>query len=114
LHRWKPYKRHDIQDKCAMKRAMFISCGVIWFLFGLVVGICSLRYLVGGAGSQDSVAILQIFSPISSGSILIGLVHAVGFFALTVFCLLIGAGLFLHGLVPAESDEHKIEPKKKP
>lgn len=97
-----------------MKRATFIFCGVIWFLFGLFVGICSLRYLVGGAGSQDSAAILQIFSPISSGGVLIGLVHVAGFFALTVFCLLIGVGLFLHGLVPAESDEHKLEPKKKP
>src|ERR1035441_5848539 len=96
-----------------MKRAMFIFCGVTWFVFGLFVGIFSFRYLVGGAGSQDSVAILQIFSPISSGSILVGLVHVVGFFTLTVFCLLIGVGLFLHGLVPAERDEHKLEPDRK-
>jgi hypothetical protein len=97
-----------------MKRAMFIFCGLTWFLFGLFVGICSLRYLVGGAGSQDSVAILQIFSPISAGGVLIGLIHVAGFFALTVFCLLIGAGLFLHGLLPAKPDEHKLGPKKKP
>jgi hypothetical protein len=93
---------------------MFIFCGLTWFLFGLFVGIFSLRYLVGGAGSQDSVTILQIFSPISSGSILVGLVHFVGFFTLTVVCLLIGVGLFLHGLFPAERDEHELEPQTRP
>jgi len=96
-----------------MKRAMFIFCGLTWFLFGLFVGIFSLRYLVGGAGSHDSVAIPQIFSPISSDSILVGLVHVVGFFTLTVFCLLIGVGLFLHGLIPVERDDQKLEPQKK-
>jgi hypothetical protein len=92
-----------------MKRAMFIFCGLTWFLFGLFVGIFSLGYLVCDTGSRDSVEILQIFSPISSGSILVGLVHVVGFFTLAVFCLLIGAGLFLHGLVPAEPNEHKLD-----
>ena len=97
-----------------MKRAMFIFCGLTWFLFGLFAGIFSLRYLAGVVDSQDSVALLQLFGPISSGSVLVGLVHVVGFFALTVFCLLIGVGLFLNGLVPAESDEHKLELQKKP
>ena len=97
-----------------MKRAMYIFCGLAWFLFGLFVGIFSLRNLAGGAGFQDSVAILQIFSPVSSVSILVGLVHVVGFFTLTVFCLLIGVGLFLHGLISAERDGHKFEPQKKP
>jgi hypothetical protein len=92
-----------------MKRAMFIFCGLTWFLFGLFVGIFSLGYLVCDTDSQDSVEILQIFSPISSGSILVGLGHVVEFFTLAVFCLLIGVGLFLHGLVPAEPDEHKPE-----
>ena len=57
---------------------------------------------------------LQIFSPVSSGSILVGLVHIVGLLTLTVFCLLIGVGLFLHGLIPAECDEQKFEPQKEP
>ena len=101
-------------SKRAMKRAMFIFGGLTWFLFGLFVGIFSRRYLAGGAGSQDSIAILQIFSPVSSGGILLSLVHGVGFFSLTVLCLLIGVGLFLHGLIPAERDEHKLEPQNEP
>ena len=97
-----------------MKRAMFIFCGLTWFLFGLFVGFLSLRYLAGGAGSQDSAAILQIFGPVSSSSVLVGLVHVAGLFTLTVFCLLIGVGLFLHGLIPAECDEHGLDSQKKP
>ena len=97
-----------------MKRVMFVFCGLTWFLSGLVVGVFSLSYIAGGAGSQDSVAILRIFSPVSSASILVGLVHAVGFFALTVFCLLIGVGLFFHGLVPHDSGDHKLEPPNSP
>jgi hypothetical protein len=97
-----------------MKRVMFILCGLAWFLFGLCVGVFSLRYLAGSAGSQNSAAILQIFSPVSSGSILAGLVHIAGFSVLTAFCLLVGIGLFLHGLIPSEHDEHKLEPQKRP
>jgi len=93
---------------------MFIFCGLTWFLSGLVIGIYSLRYIADGAGSQDSVAILRIFSPVSSASILVGLVHAVGFCALTGFCLLIGVGLFLHGLVPHDSGDHKLKPPNSP
>jgi TRAP-type C4-dicarboxylate transport system permease small subunit len=97
-----------------MKRAMFLFCGLCWFMFGLGVGIFSFRYLASGAGSQDSIFVLQIPSPVSSGSILIGLVHIVGFFMLTILCLAIGAGLFLHGLVPHQSDEQTLEPPKHP
>src|ERR1019366_2880960 len=100
--------------KRAMKRAMFIFCGLTWFLFGLFVGVFSLWYLLGGADSQDSVALLQLLSPITSGSVFVGLVHLVEFFMLTVLCLFFGVGLFLHGLIPAERDDHTFEPQKKP
>jgi hypothetical protein len=54
----------SLGSKRAMKRAMFIFCGVTWFVFGLFVGIISLRYLVGGGSAfyvrhQDWFKILQ-------------------------------------------------------
>src|ERR1017187_3665209 len=97
-----------------MKRVVFIFCGLCWLGFAVAAGILSWRYLLGGADSQDSVFALKILSPVSSGSILVGLVHLVGFLMLTLLCLAIGAGLFLHGLVAHQSDEQKLEPPKHP
>ena len=97
-----------------MKRAMFLFCGVCWLLFAVAAGIFSWWYLLGGADSQDTVFALQILSPVSSGSILVGLVHVVGFVTLTVFCLLIGTGLLLHGLIWHPSDDEKMKSLKVP
>lgn len=97
-----------------MKRAMFLFCGLCWLLFGVAAGMFSWRYLLDGADSQDSVFALQTLAPVSSGSILVGLVHVVGFFALTALCLLIGIGLFLYGLIWHPSDEQKMPPSEAP
>lgn len=97
-----------------MKRRMFIVCGLAWCIFGLCVGVFSLRYLVGGADSQDSAALLGIFSPDTSASIMVGLIHVVGFFTLTAFCLLIGVGLLIHGLAFRGSDKDTLAPPMKP
>jgi hypothetical protein len=79
-----------------MKKVMFIFCGLCWFVFGLGFGAFLLLYLFGGAGLQEFS--FGIFIPtISSGSVLIGLVHVVGLFMLSLLCFVIGIGLCSHG-----------------
>lgn len=75
------------------KRILYVVGGMLWFLFALGFGLILVAYVTGGAG-------LQIFGGlISSGSVLLGLVHVTGFVAAIVICFAIGAGLCAHGLV---------------
>jgi hypothetical protein len=95
-----------------MKRAMFIFCGVCWLGFALAIGIISFSYLGGGAvGPAGFVS--QIFAPVTSGSVLLGLLHFVGFVALDLVCLAIGLILLLRGLFPEQSPKRNPNPPKK-
>ena len=79
-----------------MKRAMFLIAGACWLLFALGFGIVLLQYIGQGAG-------LQFFGwMFSSGSVLIGLVHVVGFVIAAFLCSAIGACLFACGFVRTE------------
>ena len=83
-----------------MKRAMFIVAGACWFLFALGFGIVLLQYIGEGAG-------LQFFGwMFSSGSVLVGLVHVVGFVIAACLCFVIGAALLARGF--ARAGEEKI------
>ena len=93
---------------------MFIFCGVVWFLFGLFVGALSLRFLAGGGSLGDRVALLRIFNPVSSGSVLLGLIHLVGLCGLTILFLAIGMGLFLHGWHSTGKRGREAAAQKKP
>src|SRR5213592_2783444 len=89
-----------------MKRAMFLIAGVCWVLFALSFGIVLLKYIGQGAG-------LQFFGwMFSSGSVLIGLVHAVGFGIAAFLCFAVGAVLLARGFVRAGEDAEKPELKK--
>src|SRR5439155_19354404 len=78
-----------------MKSAMFLIAGVCWVLFALSFGIVLLKYIGQGAG-------LQFFGwMFSSGSVLIGLVHAVGFGIAAFLCFAVGAVLLARGFVRA-------------
>ena len=86
-----------------MKRAMFFIGGMLWLCFALGFGALLIRYISGGAG-------VQLFDgPVSSSSVLLGLVHLVGFGAAILLCFAIGAGLCGRGIVagkqPNESDQ---------
>jgi hypothetical protein len=82
-----------------MKRALFIATGIIWMLFGFGFLVLLYQYLVQGAG-------LQFWIPtISSGSVLMGLVHFVGFSAASVLCFAIGSGLWARGMIKPDTGE---------
>jgi hypothetical protein len=67
-----------------------LAFGFLFFLY---------EYLVQGAG-------LQFWIPvISSGSVLIGLVHFVGLCAASLLCFTIGAGLWARGVVKPDTKE---------
>ena len=89
-----------------MKRAMFLIVGACWFLFALGFGIVLLQYIGEGAG-------LQFFGwMFSSGSVLIGLVHVVGFVIAAFLCFAIGAGLLARGLVREREDVENTRSEK--
>lgn len=76
-----------------MKRTMFLFGGVLWLCFALGFAAFLVRYISGGAG-------LQFFGgPVSLGSVLLGLVHLVGFGTMILLCFAIGVGLCAHGMV---------------
>jgi hypothetical protein len=95
-----------------MKRAMFICCGVCWLCFALAIGVIAWPYLAGGAVG-DSGFFFQLFA-VTSGSVLLGLAHLVGFIALILVCFAIGLNLLLHGLYPEPSQNRNTEPRKQP
>jgi|GEM_PF-2001653 len=90
---------------CFMKRAILLIGGVLWLGFALGFGVFLVEYIGGGAG-------LQFFGgPVSSGSVLLGLVHLVGFGTAIFLCFAIGVGLCARGIVEKdrkEQDDGKV------
>ena len=84
------------------RAALFVFGGMTWIASAFMFGFFLLQYIVQGAG-------LRFFPLISSGSILIGLVHVVGFIIAALLCFVIGLGICAHGLVP----ETRSEPTKR-
>jgi hypothetical protein len=82
-----------------------VVAGLCWFGFGAFLCLFLFQYLVGGAGLQ----VFGFFFGVSSTTVLVGLVHFVGFVAAACLCLVIGVGLCAHGLVPAPEAEKKTE-----
>lgn len=80
------------------KRVLFPICGFCWIVFGIVAGVLAYRSLFFGSDSQTS--ILLAFAPVSSESVLLGLIHVVGFCALSVCCLAVGIGLCSYWFEP--------------
>jgi hypothetical protein len=89
-----------------MKRMLYLGCGICWFAFGAGFGLFLLQYVTDGAGWQDLGPRWLISSQaVTSGSVLVGFVHAAGLFALSALCFLVGIGLCLCGLHPRAEDE---------
>jgi hypothetical protein len=75
-----------------MKRVLFFICGLCWMVFGVLAGAFAWQSLFVNSDSQSF--ILQILTPVSTGSVLFGLVQVVGFCALSSFSFLVGIGLW--------------------
>jgi DMSO/TMAO reductase YedYZ heme-binding membrane subunit len=85
-----------------MKRAMYLAGGALWLCFALGFAAFLWQYLGGGAG-------LQFFGgPVSSASLLLGLVHLAGFGTAILLCFAIGVGLCARSVV-GEKDEEKCD-----
>jgi hypothetical protein len=88
------------------RAGIFVIGGLLWFLFALVFGFFALQYASQGAGVG-----LIVFS-VSSGGVLMGLVHFLGFLFASGLCFVIGIGLCAHGFVPPvrQKVERRIRP----
>jgi hypothetical protein len=89
-----------------MKRAMFLTAGVLWLCFALGFAAFLVQYIFQGAG-------LQFFAGAPSpGSVFLGLVHFVGFATAVLICFAVGVGLCAKGMVTEkherESDNVKV------
>jgi hypothetical protein len=76
-----------------MKRLLLVMAGMCWVLFALGFALFLVRYIAEGAG-------LQLYIPVvSSGSVLLGLVHVAGLCMASFLCFAIGSGLIARGIV---------------
>lgn len=76
------------------RTTMFLMGGLCSFAAALFFAIIAWAYVADGAG-------LQFFGvSLSSGSVLLGLIHLLGFGFGAFLCFAIGVGLCAHGLVP--------------
>ena len=84
-----------------LKSTLLVVVGLGWIAMAVFIGLLLFEYLVGGAGLQ----VFGFFFSVSSTTVLIGLIHFVGFAVAAFLCFIIGAGLCAHGLVPAPQPE---------
>lgn len=77
----------------ALRRILFARGGVCWLLFGVGFGALLYECVVGGAG-------LQIIPWISSGSILMGTIHTMGFGFAMLLNFTVGIYFCAEGFVP--------------
>jgi hypothetical protein len=82
---------------------MIVVAGLCWIAFAALICLFLYGYLVGGAGLQ----MFGFFLPVSSTTLLAGLVHFVGFSAAAFLSFVIGVGLCAYGVVPAPESEKK-------
>ncbi len=81
---------------------MYLLGGLLWLGFALGFAAFLVGYIGGGAG-------LQFFGgPVSSGSVLLGLVHVVGFGTAILLCFAIGVWLCARGVV-GEKDGKELD-----
>ena len=74
--------------------------GLCWIAFAVFFCLFLYGYLVGGAELQ----VFGFLFPVSSTSILVGVVHIVGFSAAAFLCFAIGVGFLAHGVTPPQKE----------
>ena len=87
-NRSKVERKPDSRLRAVAKRFGWLLGGCCWLGFAATFGLFLYGYLTGGAGLQA----FGFHFGISSGTVLIGLVHFVGLSFLTFTCFAIGAG----------------------
>jgi len=86
-----------------MKRAIKMLGGACCFLASLIFGFLALAYIAGGAG-------LQCFPlGISTGGVLLGLIHVAGFSAGVVVLFSLGACLCSEALIEKSTKAHDTD-----
>ena len=78
-----------------IQSALMVVAGLCWLGFALLIGWFLFRYLGGGAGLQG------VGFGVSSATVLVGLVHVLGFAVGTFLCFVVGVWLCAQGLVCA-------------
>jgi len=89
-----------------LRATVFLIAGLCWFAAALFFAVFAWSYIAGGAG-------LQFFGlSFSSGTLLLGLIHLLGFSFGAFLCFAIGVGLCAHGIVPPSQTEarRRIQP----
>jgi hypothetical protein len=86
-----------------IKSTVLVIAGICWIAFAALICLFLYAYLGGGAGLQ----VFGFFFPVSSTTLLVGLVHFIGFSAAAFLSFVIGVGLCAHGVIPAPEPERK-------
>ncbi len=86
-----------------IKGTIMVVAGLCWIAFAALICVLLFQYLGGGAGLQ----VFGFFFSVSSPTVLVGLVHFVGFAAAACLCLAIGVGLFAYGVTSPQERRHQ-------
>ena len=86
-----------------LKSTILVGAGLCWIAFAVVLLLCLFEYLAGGAGLQ----VFGFFFAVSPVTVLVGLVHFVGFAAGACLSFVVGVGLCAYGVVPTPESGRK-------
>ena len=89
-----------------LKTVFLLLAGLCWQATGVFVLIFAFRYLGNGAGAQ-----LFPFFSVSSTSVMVGLVHFLGFMAAAFLSFVIGVALCARACVPAQKGCSRNNPQ---
>lgn len=78
-----------------IKSTFMVILGLCWFTVALGFALVLFQYLSGGAGLQ----VFDFFFSVSSTTVMVGLVHVVGFAVAALLSFAIGAGFWAKGIV---------------
>lgn len=88
-----------------IKSTILVIAGLCWIAFAVLICLFLYAYLTGGAGLQ----VFGFLFPPSSATVVVGLVHFVGFSAAACLSFTIGVGLLAYGVTPPEDQRSKKE-----
>jgi len=90
-----------------LRKMMFVFAGTCWLVFGAGFGLLLVPFFLEGAGMQLSGGTFDfIASPVSSGSVLVGLVYVTGMASASLVCFAVSFGLFERALAAPPTSEN--------
>jgi predicted RND superfamily exporter protein len=90
-----------------VKSTMMVIAGFCWIAVALAIGLFLFGYLAGGTGLQ----MRPFLFPVSSTTVVFGLIQFAGFVAAACFCFAVGVGLCAYGIHPAPKAEKRTAPQ---